>query len=285
MRHVDHAHHAEGDGEADRGQQKNRAQREPVPGVSQGVPNRKAVLDRRRGVDRRLLHRGSGARRQSSEQRERILVTALADHGNGVDLVLFRCIVAVEHDRGARVDQCPLDSRVGFLGDRLVERRQRVRILGLEHRLGRLQALARIGGHQRQAAERGFDDAAQAVVETHRREVRGRAAGHGFARCGIDQPIGSLPDENALALGAEEQSPLLQGADDLRGEGIAADSDGVDPLDGLVEAVVGETAERILVRPGAGARRQSREHAKRAHEGAHEREQARDEAIAEGTHP
>ena len=45
VRHVDDAHHAEGDGEADGGQQQHRAEREAVPEVLRHVPGGEAVVD------------------------------------------------------------------------------------------------------------------------------------------------------------------------------------------------------------------------------------------------
>ena len=278
VRHVDDAHHAEGYGEADRGKQQDRAERESVPGVLQRGPKRKAVLDRRDGVGRGLLDGGRGVRRQSAEERERVLIPALADDGDGVDLVGIRCIVEIEHDRGARLGQRLLHLRVALLGDGLLERRQRVRVLGFEHGLRCLEALSGVGRHQGQAAERRLDDPSQAVVEAHRRKVGGRAAGDRFAGCGVDQAVGGrLANENALAVGAEKQAPLLQGADDRCGERVAASGNRVDTLDRVVEAVGREAEKPILVGSGARRRHHGGEHAKRTHE--------RDEAIAEGTHP
>ncbi len=70
---------------------------------------------------------GGALGRQAAEQRERVLVAALADHRDGVELVGLGRAVEIEHDRGARLDQRLLHPRVGLLGDRLFERRQRVR--------------------------------------------------------------------------------------------------------------------------------------------------------------
>src|SRR5438093_658227 len=84
------------------------------------------------------------------------------------------------------------------------------------------QAFCRIRRHQRQAAERGLHDPPQTVIEPHRREVGGHAARNGPARFRVDQLIGPLANENALLSRAEEESPLLQRADHLRGERIAA---------------------------------------------------------------
>ena len=64
-------------------------------------------------------------------------------------------VVEVENDRGARLDQRPLDAGIGFLGDSLIERGQRIRILGLEDGLRGFDPLCRIGRQQREAAKRG----------------------------------------------------------------------------------------------------------------------------------
>ena len=62
----------------------------------------------------------------------------------------------------------------GFLLQRLVDQRQHGFVVRLEHRLRGLDPLGGIGRQQRQAAERGLDGAAQAVVEAH----GGGAVGH-----------------------------------------------------------------------------------------------------------
>ena len=54
MRHVDHAHHAEGDGEAERGQQQHRAEREALEQRLRHAADRKLLLD---GGDRRRRSR------------------------------------------------------------------------------------------------------------------------------------------------------------------------------------------------------------------------------------
>ena len=70
MRHVDDAHHAERDGKADGGEQQHRAEREPVPGVLHGAPQREPVVDRRDRVGGGALHeRGWPAGRPASSPR------------------------------------------------------------------------------------------------------------------------------------------------------------------------------------------------------------------------
>ena len=57
MRHVDDAHHAEGDGEADRGQQQDRAQADAVDDVLRGGDEREMPLDASRRRSPRRAHR------------------------------------------------------------------------------------------------------------------------------------------------------------------------------------------------------------------------------------
>ena len=161
MRHVDDAHHAEGDGEADGGEQQHRAEREAVPGVLHGVHRSQVALDRggwrRRRPWRASAAASAGRRRQ---QAERILVAAVADHGDGGELVgrRWRHRTIAERWRRALRSERALDARHRFpwqcalssAGSALVVAR-------LEHGLRGVAALARIGRHQRQAAERGID--------------------------------------------------------------------------------------------------------------------------------
>ena len=168
---------------------------------------------------------------------ERLLIAALGDLADGLDLVGVGCGVEVEHDRRSRLDQGLFHPGIGFLGNGLVERGKRVCILGPEHRLRRLQALAGIRRHQRQPAERRFHDPSQAVVETHGRKVGRRTAGDGFTGRRVDQLVGSIANENPLALRAEEEPPVLQRGDHRRRKRIAAGDDPVDALDRLIETV------------------------------------------------
>ena len=119
---------------------------------------------------------GGAVAGSAAEERKRILIPPLADHANGIELVLLGCIVEIENDRGACLDQRLLHLRIGFLGDRLFERGQRIRILGSQYGLRRFQALCRIRRHQGQAAERRLDNAPQTVVQPDRREIGWAAA-------------------------------------------------------------------------------------------------------------
>jgi hypothetical protein len=62
---------------------------------------------------------------------QRFVVAAVADHADRVDLVGFGRAVEIEDDSGARLAQGALDACIGFLGDCLLESRQRIGILRL----------------------------------------------------------------------------------------------------------------------------------------------------------
>ena len=80
MRHVDHAHHAEGDGEADGGEQQHRAEREAEPDVLRLGPHRLRPLDA--GDARPWPPRRSRARRRALERRQRRQRVAAAAAGD-----------------------------------------------------------------------------------------------------------------------------------------------------------------------------------------------------------
>src|SRR6202522_3608215 len=94
MRHVDDAHDAEGNGEADGGEQQHRAERKTVPGVLHRLPQCQAILD---GTDCRrgaFHHWGRGGRGQTCEEPERVLVGALANNIDRGELFLVAAFVA-----------------------------------------------------------------------------------------------------------------------------------------------------------------------------------------------
>ena len=69
MRHVDDAHDAEGDGEADRGEQQHRAERQAVPDVLHDAATaaRRSSIDGDRAVRRRALRRPAVVGRQRAQ--------------------------------------------------------------------------------------------------------------------------------------------------------------------------------------------------------------------------
>ena len=215
VRHVDDAHHAEGDGEADGGQQQHRAERKPVPGVLHRGPNAQDCSGSRRWRRPRLSSRREwrlpadlpSSRARPDRRAARITATASI-------LSASDASVAIEHDRGARLDQrLPAPGR---------------RFPSAIAWSSAASAFASLDLNTACAASRRLPDRApssvrlpsaasmmptQAVVEPHRRKVGRRSAGDRLSGRGVEQAVGAVADENALALRAEQQPPLLQGAD------------------------------------------------------------------------
>ncbi len=159
VRHVDDAHHAEGDGKADRGEQQHRAEREPVPGVLHGGPDRELVLHRRHGVARGALHRGRRAGRQAGQQVQRLLVAARADRRlRRSSLSASEASSELRIDGGARFGQRLLDARRRFPSRaRHRARAARSASRDLNTACAASKRLAGIGRLQAQAADRGID--------------------------------------------------------------------------------------------------------------------------------
>ncbi len=257
MGHVDDPHDAEGDGQTDGRQQQDRAQRQAVPEVLQDIPQRQRALDDADRLVGRGEHRRGRRRRQAGEQRQRVLVAAVADDGDGGELVRFARPAHGEDDGGARLFLHALDVRVLLGGDRLFERRQGGGVAVAEHGFRRGHALGRIGGHQLQLAERGGDGVADPVVDPHLLDIGGlagnRRAGGGvdIARAGLD--VG-------LAVGREIEGAVLERLDDVERPFVAAGGDGIDGFGGGRIAVSGELGQRIVEGTGMGADRRQEQH-------------------------
>ena len=87
MGHVDDAHDAEGDGEPDGGEQQHRAERDAVPGVLRRLQMASSLeIERDRAGGSRVTDAGVSAGSADSSA-DRVLIAALADDGDGGDLV------------------------------------------------------------------------------------------------------------------------------------------------------------------------------------------------------
>ena len=142
---------------------------------------------------------------------------------------------------------------IGLFLDRRDQGFQRVRVLGLEHRPRRFEAPGRIRRHQGQAAHRGVDGAADAVVDADRREVAGDRSGRLSGR-GVEDRAGAVPDEDSLLLRAEQQPAVLQGFDQRDRQRTAALGNRGDRRVGVGEVVgeePGQCAVEILRLRGA----------------------------------
>ena len=192
MRHVDDAHHAEGDGEADRGQQQDRAQADAVDHVlRRGDELAGGARSRSRRVGRGGAH-ALGRRRPAASARiaQHLLVAALRQQRHSLEPDRLRPRSAWPSRMAAAGLRPGPAAAVGVLlaapapapgpagPSRSRERNTAWR---------RLEALGRIRAHQGEAAERGLDRAADAVVDPHRLEPAGAIRRHRGARGRVEQ--------------------------------------------------------------------------------------------------
>ena len=94
---------------------------------------------------------------QAGQQRQRFLIAARLDGGDGFELLGVGGVFLEQQDRRARLGECQLRGLVGFLLQRAVDRRQHGLVMGLEDRLRGLDPLDGIRRQQGQTAERGLD--------------------------------------------------------------------------------------------------------------------------------
>ena len=131
---------------------------------------------------------------EPGQQRQRFLVAARLDGGDGFQLLGIGGVRLEQQDRRARFGECRLGAVVVLLLQRGVDRRQHGLVMGLEHRLRGLDSLGRIRRLQRQRAERRLDVAPQFIVETHRGGAV-RNAGDGRAGRRVDDLAVGLRDD------------------------------------------------------------------------------------------
>jgi len=254
MRHVDHAHHAESDGEPDRCEQQHRAEREAVPGILNRGPDGERRLDRADRARGGLGHRGRLVA-HAGEQSHRLLIAAGLERGDCLELLDLGGIRLEQQDGRAGLAQRRLDGSVGFLGQRGVDGLERGLLMRLEDGLRRLEPRPDLRRLERQAAERGIDAAAQAVVEADRARAVGNA-GHRLTGRGIDRLAVGAGDVNLLAVGVGHEAAVLERTDDGKSQRIAAARDHADRLFRVGEIVIGEFGDPILERTGEGRQRE-----------------------------
>ena len=216
MRHVDDAHDAEGDRQTGRRQQQHRAEAKPVIDILQDAPQLQPPSIAATAVPSRLRHRlrlrpsAMPASRPRAARSPRSRNTATAAIRSSTEASGEKSIEAAR-----ACCSRSLTAAIGFLRQGAVERRQRGRVVRLEHRLGRLEPQRRIGREQAQAAERRGDRVAHRVVDAHRLQrrrgnIRGRLAGIG----GDETPSSVLM--NSACARADIQFAGLQRADAFR---------------------------------------------------------------------
>ena len=134
MRHVDDAHDAEGDGEADGGEQQHRAERQAVPDVLRRRPTARSSSRSTIAAACAAL-RTAGSSVAGGKPCTIVSVSRSALRCSVFDRLGLRLgrPVGLQHRRGARLLEPRLDAGVGLRGDRRVEGVDLVGRRGREH--------------------------------------------------------------------------------------------------------------------------------------------------------
>ncbi|MCY1362423.1 hypothetical protein D9M69_491380 [compost metagenome] len=205
MGHVDHPEQAEGDRQAERGEQQDRAEAHAAERLAEQVAEQQAALDLGQagfggGAHRGVAFRAVGQQRFQARARQR--VAGLAEQAHGV-----------EADRRVRIDQLQVGQGQGqgvahavvrFAGDPRIEQRQLRRFGGLLQLAGGGQAYGRLVGEQLVAGLGAGQQAAQAVVQA---QLLRRAAGRQVALGGVELAV--FLDERGLGA-VDGQAAALQ---------------------------------------------------------------------------
>jgi hypothetical protein len=244
MGHVDDAHDAEGDGEADGGQQQHRTEGQAIPDVLPGFPQGKPALDRLRAGESGRAYGIVGPFRHGLQQLEGIPVATGLNDDDGGQLVFRGCIAAQQGGR-PRLTHERLHAVVGLHRERPIESGDRVGIAALEHGIGRFPSDIAVGAHQRERTQCRFDGAAQPIVDLDAFDL----AGTGDAGCGVGNRIDQR--ETSASLACDEDGAVVlpdietAGVERLQDGGHVAVSGCGQRRDGLLAIAEAALAESV----------------------------------------
>ena len=233
MRHVDHTHDAERDGQARRGQEQDRAERQAV---EQRLAVAEQLLPELDLADCRGDGRGDGGagRGRRGDDAPGLSVAAVTQRGDGGQGRVVRTRRG-QGDGGAGLLHRAADVRVLFGVDRAVEGGAVGRVAGVEHGFGGGGAQGRVGREQAQRPDRGVDGAADIIVEP---DGPGGCGGRGAAGCGIGHGI-AVPDQHVAFRGHHEIT-VLHGLQDRQRARIAGCAERLNPALNFSVASAGE---------------------------------------------
>jgi hypothetical protein len=250
VRHVDHAHHPEGDGEADGGQEEDRAQADALEQALDHAEEPLAALGRGHRRVKGGAELGRAVGRQGTlgahELVQHIGRAVTAQDRGTFEAGLWRGAL-LEQESAAGPLEGAADGGV-LLGRQCLLDGGECPGLGVdEDRVGGGQPLGGIGAHHGERAERGIEGAADAVVDPDRlgaAGLRGRAGG-----CLAHAAVGLLDQEDLVGTGQEPAvGHRLQHSGGTRVGGCRQHLDaGLD----LLELGRGETGESLVEALGA----------------------------------
>jgi hypothetical protein len=245
MRHVDDAHHPEGDGEADRGEQQNAAEAQPLEKIGDDADELQPPVDRGdrsvHGFFQLGIEVGPGA-----EFVEQALDLRIGNAGKTLDRGKLIGLAAIHQLRGeeARLDR-RADFGIGFVGERFLKPRGALR-RGVFQRVacGGETRIA-IGAEQCEAAERGLDAAAQPIIDNDAIEIVRCDPGHRVAGQGIGQLCRIVGgDDQDLAVRSRPQAVVAHRLKDRHRPAVAKIAETDNRLFLLGKCVAAERADQ-----------------------------------------
>ena len=149
VRHVDDAHHAVGDGQTERGEQQDAAERQAGKDAAEVFGHRQPAVDGFDGGNRLVAHLVVGLCGLDGERQQRCLDRRRGAASQRLDCVqTYRRVATTQGGLGVGEGQQPLDLGVGFLVQRLLEQGGHIRADLALYFAGRGQANFAVGVEQ-----------------------------------------------------------------------------------------------------------------------------------------
>ena len=253
MRHVDHAHHPEGDGQTGSGEQQHRAERDAVEHALQNAPELLDARQRGRGGGDGGGD-GLGLIVQRLQQGFCLDIAPQPQNGHRRDALGIAATIAREQRGGLGLLHGAFGPGIFLGGNRPRQQRQGGGVVRGEDFLGCFLAGVGIGGEQIQPAFGGLDGAADGVVHPHGINIVLIDIAGLLAGAGVEIGI-ALFDQNqrrAIAGGIDVKIVGLDGGNGGSGLRMAGHGKCADRIGHDVEILRGKPDERIGSVVGAG---------------------------------
>ena len=209
------AHHPEGDGETDGGEQQDGAERQAVQDVLHDCPTaRDSTGSTRSAASAAALTAPLAVPRHGAQEAQRVLVAARAQRRDRFEALCLRRVGLGRQDGRARLAERRLDACLGFPGKGGLDPAERGGIARGEDGLRGGKALGRIGRLDRHVADRRRERAPQGIVDADLLEA-GVVDGRLLAGPGDMGASGVVLVVDGLAGGVEEQPAVRKRIEDL----------------------------------------------------------------------
>ena len=167
-----------------------------------------------------------------------------------------RSAVAGGEDRRLGELQSGDDTRIAFLAELGLKRRQRLCVVGPEYVLGRSEALFRVGIGEGQRPHRAFDGASKRVIDADLFECGRVDALNGLAGLGVEKHAGDRLVGHEMIGGIDQQAIVAERLQNCCGLRRRLGRQFADRSLGLRKFVVEKFRQCVVDRVGAGGGRE-----------------------------